>query len=117
MPTPQQVASAAFPVLVETATSQSTITYRELATQIGTHAYFVLPRALGHIWSWCDDQGYPHINALVVSQSTGIPGRGYRPNGHPLIRDDWFELRDKVHRFGQWPDLVPPEHWPATRCG
>ena len=84
MPTLHQVAYAAFPVLVKTATNQSTITYRDLADQIETHAYYVLPRALGHIWSWCDDHGYPHINALVVSQITGIPGRGYRPYGRPL---------------------------------
>ena len=117
MPTLQEVASAAFPVLVETATNQYTITYRALAAEIETHAYYVLPRALGHIWSWCDNQRYPHINALVISQVTGIPGRGYRPNGHPLTREIWVELRDEVHRFNQWRDLVPPEHWPPTRCG
>ena len=117
MPTLQQVAFAAFPVLVKTATNQSTITYRDLADQIETHAYYVLPRALGHIWSWCDDKGYPHINALVVSQDTGIPGRGYRPDGHPLTRAEWSDVRDEVHRFSRWPDLIPPGHWPPMRCG
>ena len=117
MATLQQVASDAFPVLVHTATNRSTITYGDLAAQVGTNPHLVLPRALGHIWSWCDDQGYPHINALVVSQTTGIPGRGYRPDDHPLTKDDWFELRDAVHQFGRWPELVPPDYWPPTRCG
>ena len=113
----QQVASAAFPVLVDVATRRATVTYGELAAQIDTSAYFVLPRALGHIWSWCDDNGYPHINALVVSQRTGIPGEGYEPNGRPLADvGEWAELRDDVHAFGRWCDLAPPVHWPATRC-
>ena len=83
MSTLQQVASDAFPVLVETATNRSTITYSALAEQIGTSAYYVLPRALGHIWSWCDLERYPHINALVVSQATGIPGQGYPAGRSP----------------------------------
>ena len=107
----------AFPLLVESASNRSTITYGELADQTATSAYFVLPRALGHIWSWCQDNGYPHINALVVSKVTGIPGRGYRPNDHPLSWDDWVEIRDDVYNFDQWVDLIPPQHWPPTLCG
>ena len=79
MPTLQQVASAAFPVLVESATNRCTILYSKLAEKVDTSVYFALPRALWHIWSWCDDLGYPHINALVVSKLTGIPGPGYQP--------------------------------------
>ena len=80
MPSLQQVASAAFPILVGSATARCTILYSEIADEIDISAYFVLPRALGHIWSWCDDFGYPHINALVVSKRTGIPGPGYQPH-------------------------------------
>ena len=116
MPTLQQAASDAFPILVEIAVERSTITYSDLADQIGTSAYFVLPRALGHIWSWCELERHPHINALVVSKSTGIPGRGYQPNDCRLTHDDWVTIRDEVHRFRLWTDTSPPEHWPPTLC-
>ena len=116
MATLHEVASAAFPVLVDVASRHATVTYGELAAEIDTSAYFVLPRALGHIWSWCADNGYPHINALVVSQRTGIPGGGYQPNGRPLDSLEWSKLRDDVYGFSRWSDLVPPVRWPATRC-
>ena len=60
MATLQHVASDAFRVPIETATNRFIITYGDLATQNGTSAYFILPRALDHIWSWCDYHGYPH---------------------------------------------------------
>ena len=76
MATLQQVASDAFPMLVDTATNQSTITYGDLAAQIGTSAYLVLPRALGHIWSWLRGRGLPsHQRPCRLAQDQH-PGPG-----------------------------------------
>ena len=115
MPTLQQVATDAFPKLVETATNQSTITYGVLADRMietNPHPRFDLPHALSHIWRWCENQDIPHINALVVRKDTGIPGSGYKPDGCQLTEDRWRMIRDEVHRFSRWPELTRPEHWP-----
>ena len=32
---------------------------------------------LGEIAEWCEERGWPLLNALAVQQDSGIPGEGY----------------------------------------
>ena len=73
----------AFQELKRVANKGETITYGILGEKIEVHPFFVLPKALGIIWDWCEKNGYPHINALVVGKYTDIPGERYQPKDRP----------------------------------
>ena len=103
--TSEEIAVSAFQTLAEVAVNQETITYGELGKRVGVHhrATF-LP--LGYLWGWCQDRGYPHLNALVVNKSTGVPGHAYAPDGTPLKRKQWRRIVCGVHRF-DWLAIAP----------
>ena len=99
----------AFQELKKVANIGETITYGELGGKIKAHPYFVLPRALGIIWDWCEKNGYPHINALVVGKpdipgKLGIPGKGYWPEDRPSTMKEWRKLWREIHQF-DWDDI------------
>lgn len=96
----------AFQELKKVANKEETITYGELGEKINAHYFFELPKALGLIWDWCDKNGYPHINALVVSKDTDFPfpGTGYQPKDRPSSMEDWRKLWGEIHQF-DWDDI------------
>ena len=94
----------AFQELKKVANKEETITYGELGEKIKAHPYFVLPRALGIIWDWCEKNGYPHINALVVGKYTDIPSEGYQPKDRPSSMKKWRKLWREIHQF-DWDDI------------
>ncbi len=105
--THNEIAEYAFDVLADVAADGTTITYGELAERIETFVLTLFP-ALGVLWGWCDERGYPHLNALVVNEKTGMPGDGYKPGGRPLGEKDWRETVAEVHQF-DWSDVTPPD--------
>ncbi len=86
-----------FDELRKLAGNRRTITYGELAKRCGGSArgmHFPLDNILFNI---CEHRGLPHLNALVVSSKTGIPGRTYQPHGHPVTRDEWKKIVECVY--------------------
>ena len=94
----------AFQELKKVANKGKTITYGELGKKIDAHPFYDLPKALGLIWDWCDKNGYPHINALVVSIDTDFPGQGYQPEDRPSSMEEWRKLWGDIHQF-DWDDI------------
>ena len=82
---PELLRRRALALLLERATTDSPITYEELARQIGVpHSGNALGRALTpiltHILNWCVDRGMPPLTALVVRKSgrmQGLPSPTY----------------------------------------
>ena len=98
--THQDMAAAAWPMLVTRAKEGRTITYGELAAKIGTHHRPLCCRPMGYIWTYCAQVGIPHLNAIVVNKQTKRPGRDYKP---PC---KWEEMRDAVfaHTYEDAPE-------------
>lgn len=94
----------AFQELKKVANNGETTTYGELGKKINAHHFFELPKALGLIWDWCDKNGYPHINALVVNQLTETPGGTYQPQNRPVNMEEWRKLWREIHQF-DWDDI------------
>ena len=78
------------------------ITYGGLASRVGTHPR-PLRHALARIWDWYETNGHPHINVLVVSQDTGLPGIGYTPGGRVLTPRDVERLQQEAFRYDWTP--------------
>ena len=71
----QSRAAAIWTVLISQAAKNQTLTYKSLSEEVNVH-----PRALRHalevIQKYCHINNLPHLTALVVNSSTGIPGAG-----------------------------------------
>lgn len=65
-----------WPVLVQAADMQRSLTYGELEgyTGIAAHGQHT---ALGLIHDYCKRKDYPILNVIVVSAKTGFPGEGF----------------------------------------
>lgn len=82
---PELLRRRALAILLERATTDSPITYEELARQIGVpHTGNALGRALTpiltDILNWCQERGMPPLTALVVRKSgtmQGLPSPTY----------------------------------------
>ncbi|MGA2301655.1 MAG: hypothetical protein ABSG77_13310 [Candidatus Acidiferrum sp.] len=82
-------------VLALAARMQRVFTYKELGGFTGI-ARFGLNKALGLIFSYCDQKHYPELNAIVVLEGTGFPGGGYPKKHTPL---DFLVERTRVFAF------------------
>lgn len=101
-PIQYQRAANAWPLLTETAASQSKITYADLAQHLGIH-----PRpiryVLGVIQDYCLGEKLPPLTILVVSQR-GVPSEGFiawdvddLAEGYRLVYGyPWHELPQSV---------------------
>jgi len=58
------------------AVEKTIITYKDLAQRAKT-AWRGIGRPLGEIAEWCDDEGWPPLNALAVNGKTREPGPEY----------------------------------------
>lgn len=82
---PELLRRRALTILLDRAMTESTITYEEIARQIGVpHSGNALGRALTpiltDILNWCQDRGMPPLTALVVRKSgttAGLPSPTY----------------------------------------
>jgi hypothetical protein len=82
----------------------TTISYGELAQKMGfkdKRAGHMLGRQLGIVGQYCKIHDLPTLNAIVVHESDGKPGKGVitRSGKHPTdeqsatMRVDWFRIR------------------------
>jgi hypothetical protein len=62
-------------VLARSAEQSQTITYKELSNEISVHVR-PLRYALVLVQQYCLDNDLPHLTALVVNSSSGLPGAG-----------------------------------------
>lgn len=113
----------ALPFLIRYAQKRQTVTYSELGEFLGVNPHTVLPHVLGFIRDQiCDPQGYPRINAIVISKNTKQPGHGFLPEGvggltEDEIRNKYEQFRDAAFTFPGWDDLLSRlglEPLPAT---
>jgi len=111
-PTTAIRALEALPHLVRCAQKHQTITYGELAKKMRIPN----PRTLAWpLWFIRDDiclkRGFPMINAIVVSKSTGLPGKGFLPPGESNLKGEAYrrrfeEVRDEVFEYAGWDRLL-----------
>ncbi len=90
-------------ILVAYAMFGKTLTYGELATKMGydTGAARTTIKPLAIIAKYCLDNDIPQLNAIVVTQATGLPGDEVILKGNEtssvaqqrVFRHDWFSLR------------------------
>jgi hypothetical protein len=99
------------PYLVQAAKTLKTPTYRELADKIGVH-HRVMSRILGYIRDdICIQRGLPLISCIVVSQTTGLPGDDWLPQGTTTLSDEEYKseferFRDQVFAYKGWDSLL-----------
>jgi hypothetical protein len=85
---------------------QSVIYYGTLCDRAGmpflTHG---VGQFLGEIAEWCDENGWPPLNALAVNRETGMPGEGYdEASGCALLK--WPEQVRKCIAFDGYPETL-----------
>ena len=68
-------AAAIWDVLIAQAATAKTITYKGLSEEINVH-HRALRHALEVIQEFCQSNKLPHLTALVINSTTGLPGAG-----------------------------------------
>jgi hypothetical protein len=80
-----------------------TMTYGELAERMGypdRRAGHMLSRQLGIVGQYCVSNGLPALNAVVVNQTTGVPGdevvlsedRTVKQEQNAVMAQNWLQL-------------------------
>lgn len=108
-----QRAHRAWPLLVTTASSGTTITYGALADRLGIHPR-TIRFVLGKIQDYCLDAKLPPLTILVVNKSRHHPGAGFVAwdvddweAGAQCVRD--YPWKDRHNPFNFAKDGVTPE--------
>lgn len=89
------------------AIAHETVTYGYVVKRVGISPRVVQQR-LHAIWQWCESQGYPHLNAIVVNAKTMRPGQGYKPFHHEITEPEFQSMKEKVFAF-HWENIKFPE--------
>lgn len=87
-----------FTAVVLAATERRTPTYGEVGRAAGLTPVLVLAR-LHAISQWCEANGYPHLNAIVVNARSQRPGRAYARNGEELSDTQFQEAKEAAFAF------------------
>jgi len=87
-----------FKALTNFAKDGKTPTYGEVGKIAGVYHRQVRQR-LYAIWQWCDSNGHPHLNAIVVNAQTRRSGMGYTPSGHQLSDSEFQTMREQVFAY------------------
>ena len=74
------------------------VRYGQVADDVGGIANG-LGQNLGVIWNFCEENGHPHLNAVVVNADTGLPGDAYTPHGHPVTQREWDAKMSAIRAF------------------
>ena len=99
------------PYLVLAAKTRKTLTYGELAKKIGVH-HRVIPHALGYIRDEIIiPKDLPLINAIVVNNTTNLPGESWLPQGTSHLnpgeyKREFEKFRDQVFAYKGWDALL-----------
>jgi hypothetical protein len=103
----------AWAILLGKARAGETMTYSALGSELGgLHPLRQVPQVLDVIERWCLDHNLPDLTGVVVSQSSGLPGRGYfRENGWGDLSvadqvDCWRKAQARL-RSQAWPTDPP----------
>lgn len=102
MPNWEYAAGKVWPELAQAARQKKTVTYGTIALLIGTIPLSV-GRALEPIQTYCLENRLPPLTAIVVNQSTGIPGDGFIAWDADDIESAW----EKVFSFN-WDTITNP---------
>lgn len=105
------LARQAWPLLVERARAEETVTYGQLGTELGgLHPLRQVPQMLDVIEQWCLGHDAPDLTGVVVSQSSGLPGQDY------WRQNNWADLSvaDRVDRWRQALRALAQHAWPAA---
>ena len=94
-------ASDIWNVLIFRAAESKTITYKALSEEINVH-HRALRYALGVIQEFCQSNKLPHLTALVVNSTTGMPGAGN--NLDDSLLDQEYQ---KIYRHN-WASMLNP---------
>lgn len=94
-------AAAIWEVLVSRAAVNKTLTYKSLSEEVNVH-HRALRHALEVIQEYCQTNKLPHLTALVVNSSTGIPGAGNN------LDDSQLEMEyQRIYRY-KWAAMLNP---------
>jgi hypothetical protein len=82
------------------------ITYGDLCERAGlSHLKPNVGKFLREIAQWCDDKGWPPLNALAVNHDTHRPGRGY--SGAPGCSiERWQDEVTACIKFADYPAVI-----------
>ena len=94
-------ASSIWDVLISRAAASKTITYKALSEEVNVH-HRALRHALEVIQEFCQINKLPHLTALVVNSTTGIPGAGN--NLDDSLLDQEYQ---KIYRH-KWASMLNP---------
>jgi len=86
------------------AVEHAIITYKDLGTMAGT-GWRDIGHLLRDIAEWCDEQGWPPLNALAVSSQTHEPSKEYDGAGNFKSVDWPYDVR-KCIGFNRYPGKV-----------
>ncbi|MCX6403891.1 MAG: hypothetical protein NT032_08380, partial [Actinobacteria bacterium] len=94
-------AATIWEVLISRAAANKTLTYKSLSEEVNVHH-----RALGHalevIQEYCQVNKLPHLTALVVNSTTGVPGAGNNLDDSRLEQE--YQL---IYRY-KWLEMLNP---------
>lgn len=94
-------AAAIWEVLIARAKASQTITYKALSEEINVH-HRSLRYALGVIQDYCNSNKLPHLTALVVNSTTGVPGAGNNLDDSKLEKE-----YQRIYRYN-WAVMINP---------
>ena len=77
--------------------------YSDIADDIGGNRRNLGARELAAIWRVCEGRGWPHLNALVLSVVTKLPGQLYTPHGKPVTTNEYEQMTQEIYDF-DWTD-------------
>lgn len=107
----KEYGSRLLPHLVFAAKTRKTPTYSELAEKIG-----IYHRVMNHVLGYIRDEiivpkDLPYINAIVVNNTTNLPGESWLPEGTSHLspeeyRHEYEKFRDQVFAYMGWDDLL-----------
>ncbi len=94
-------AAAIWEILISRAASSKTLTYKLLSEEVNVH-HRALRHALEVIQDYCQSNKLPHLTALVVNSTTGVPGAGNNLDDSQLEKE-----YQRIYRYN-WTAMLNP---------
>src|SRR5258706_12227130 len=99
------------PVLVVAAQAGRVMTYTDFGNQVGCH-YRAVRAVLAHIMNEITEpRNLPLLTCIVVQKTTGLPGRGFLPDGsgsnlnNKQFHQRFLTERERVFTHSNWQPL------------
>jgi hypothetical protein len=112
-PTRASRALQCYLILIGYAQRRQSITYLDLANQLGFDRAGMMGSFLGPIMAYCEREDVPALASIVVNKETGRAGIGFNTQGK-----DTAELQNEVFNF-PWSNFYPPTEaeLQESKCG